>query len=402
MDGLLFAGGWRFSRVPTGALAALLVVSAMLVALAWPSQARADSCAATCNAEYEACRDFFCDPLTSGCSHWCFLIYTVTRNGCFETCQDSAGQCRTSAHEDLRSCWRACWPVVKGNGPHEACMEACTERHASAAKACEAGAVVPPTSQPPSSPPTAGPGGDATSAEDWRTIIALGRPFRLILDGTQGKFDDSRYTGNHRTDPLGTIKGGEAYTMAWHDGTYQGTGFNQGTGQRGTWSSGGADPRAGTLSLWGERFTFTPTGQVMHGKWGYVGHLEQGGRVSGPGGTDVGDISRIVAHLRAGRPVLVDLDSTARYFDDSVYSGDYRTDPLGTLKGGEQYVVILRGDGFETMGYNQGSNGFGRWRGFPATPENGELSVWGVPFTFDSAGAVHHPQYGRVGTLYGP
>lgn len=402
MNGLLSIGAWHLPKVPSRLLSALLVMGAVIAALASPSLARAQSCAATCNAEYDACRDFFCNPLQSGCSYWCSLIYTVTRNGCFETCQAGSGQCGASAHTDLRSCWRDCWPVVKSNGAHEACMERCTNSHTQALEACEAGGVAPPTSPPTTSPPTAGPGGDASSDTDWRTIIASGSPFRLVLDGTRQKFNDSSYTGDYRTDPLGTIRGGDTYTLVWRNGTYQGTGFNQGTGQRGTWNSGGADPRAGTISLWGERFTFTATGQVMHGKWGYVGHLEKGVGPQGPSGGNVGDITAIVAHLRAGRPVLVDLDRTAQHFDDSVYSGDYRTDPLGTLKGGEQYVVILRGDGFETTGYNQGTNGFGRWRGFPATPENGELSLWGVPFTFDSAGAVHHPAYGRVGTLYGP
>lgn len=394
-------GGRLRSGAQFGIFCGLMVLAVSLVA---SRPAEANACQTTCDAEYKACQAAFCTPMKSGCAYWCSLIYTIVNNGCVKTCPVDGGRCLTDAHGDVLACWRTCWPVVKGGGSGDACMQSCSDRHSQAAEACKSGASppastpVPPSTQGPATPPSqpvgpTGPGGD------WPTYIASGQPFRLVLDGTAGKFDDSRYSGNYRTDPLGTIRGGETYVLVWRNGVYQGTGFNQGTNQQGTWSNGGGNPTAGTFNLWGVPFRFTDTGQVIHDRWGVVGHLEKGGASHG---RPTGEIARIVAHLRAGRPVLIDLDHTRRHFDDSTYSGNYRTDPLGTLKGGEQYVVFLRPDGFETTGFNQGTGGFGRWGGYAAAVENGEVSLWGITVTLESNGAVGHPQYGRVGTLYGP
>jgi len=107
---------------------------------------------------------------------------------------------------------------------------------------------------------------------DWIAYIRSGRPFQVIFDATDKKFDDSVYSGDWGTDPMGTLKGGETYRLTYANGKFKCTGFNQGTGSIGTWAYIG-DPEGGLISLWGRLFNFDGKGRVWDQDFGIVGHL---------------------------------------------------------------------------------------------------------------------------------
>ncbi|MEW5736451.1 MAG: hypothetical protein AB1921_16520 [Thermodesulfobacteriota bacterium] len=111
---------------------------------------------------------------------------------------------------------------------------------------------------------------------DWRTYILSGCPFQVIFDSTADKFDDSVYTGDYKTDPMGTLKGGETYTVVYEDGKFSCTGFNQGAGRTGTWTYENADPSRRVISLWGRCYTFDEQGNVTDPQYGRVGSLSPG------------------------------------------------------------------------------------------------------------------------------
>jgi len=115
---------------------------------------------------------------------------------------------------------------------------------------------------------------DQRSSFDWVKYIESGRSFKVIFDKTSDKFDDSRYTGDWKTDPMGTLKGGETYLLTYKDGKFTCTGYNQGTKTRGTWISSNADPQDNQLSLWGRIYRFDAQGRVYDAEYGLVGHME--------------------------------------------------------------------------------------------------------------------------------
>ncbi len=107
----------------------------------------------------------------------------------------------------------------------------------------------------------------------WLQYIKSGRDFKVVFDKTADKFNDSRYTGDYRTDPMGTIKGGETYAIIYKNGSFAATGYNQGTGQVGTWAYSNARPENNQFSLWGRIYKFDEKGNVYDSKYGLVGHL---------------------------------------------------------------------------------------------------------------------------------
>ena len=109
----------------------------------------------------------------------------------------------------------------------------------------------------------------------WISYIESGYPFIVIFDKTKGKFDDSHYSGNWRTDPLGTLEGGKTYKVIYKNGSFYCTGYNQGYKRVGTWSYSNADVRDSLISLWGHIFVFDGKGRVYDKKYGLVGHMEK-------------------------------------------------------------------------------------------------------------------------------
>ncbi len=61
----------------------------------------------------------------------------------------------------------------------------------------------------------------------WITYIQSGKPFTVVFDLTHKKFDDSIYSGNWKTDPMGNLKGGETYSVYFENNSYTCKGFNQ-------------------------------------------------------------------------------------------------------------------------------------------------------------------------------
>lgn len=122
------------------------------------------------------------------------------------------------------------------------------------------------------SPPSSEQHDDIRTVVDWLAYIRSGRPFQVIFDATDKKFDDSVYSGDWGTDPMGTLKGGETYRLTYVNGKFECTGFNQGTNSVGTWAYIG-DPEEGLISLWGRLFNFDGKGRVWDQDFGIVGHL---------------------------------------------------------------------------------------------------------------------------------
>lgn len=107
----------------------------------------------------------------------------------------------------------------------------------------------------------------------WQAYINEGSEFEIKFDETYAKFDDSTYTGDYRTDPLGSIMGGETYTCKYSAGNFSCTGFNQGAGAIGTWEYSNGSVKDSVISLWGREFVFDGTGRVFDEEWGLVGHF---------------------------------------------------------------------------------------------------------------------------------
>jgi hypothetical protein len=93
-------------------------------------------------------------------------------------------------------------------------------------------------------------------------------------------------------------------------------------------------------------------------------------------------------HIRSGKAFNVVLDRAPR-----------RPDALGTLKGGETYLVEWRDGTFHCTGFNQGTQRVGEWAYSNADLSKNEISLWGALFTFDRDGNVYHSRYGLVGHL---
>jgi hypothetical protein len=101
--------------------------------------------------------------------------------------------------------------------------------------------------------------------------IRSGTTFTVTFDRVDGKFDDSPWGGT--TDPMGTLKAGETYTVKYFDGKYTTTGLNEGSGKVITATYGNAKPEEGKISLWGRVYTFTEWGGVIDPEFGVVGTL---------------------------------------------------------------------------------------------------------------------------------
>jgi hypothetical protein len=110
-------------------------------------------------------------------------------------------------------------------------------------------------------------------SNEWIGHITSGKPFRVVFDKTPSKFDDTYYTGNDSTDPMGPLKGGECYDITYRDGIFYCTGYNQATGKYGTWFHSNANPMNNHLSLWGRIYSFDGLGLIYDSRYGLVGHL---------------------------------------------------------------------------------------------------------------------------------
>lgn len=137
-------------------------------------------------------------------------------------------------------------------------------------------------------------GAGVEKAIDWQALILSGQSFRVVLDQVGGKFDDTGYTGDWRTDPLGNLKAGETYAVVYRSGKFTVTGFNEQRGRSVTHTDGGADPKRHRISLWGRVMEFDEAGRVRDAEHGLVGRLV---KVTAPGGS-----GKLGPHPVAERP----------------------------------------------------------------------------------------------------
>jgi|GEM_PF-1347914 len=112
------------------------------------------------------------------------------------------------------------------------------------------------------------------SLAGWIRHIQSGALFIVVFDKTAGKFDDSFYSGDWRTDPMGSLKGGETYRIRYSNGRFTCPGYNQQKGGQMTHTDGGAKPEDGVISLWGRIYNFDASGNVWDPDYGIVGHLK--------------------------------------------------------------------------------------------------------------------------------
>jgi len=116
---------------------------------------------------------------------------------------------------------------------------------------------------------------NANCKVDWTMVDALvaGSKIQVKFDSVGSKFNDSNYTGNYTTDPMGTLKGGETYTVNFDksNGAFAVHGFNQGSGAAGTWTYSNGDVKNGVISLWGRNYFLNQNAQVIDPQYGFVG-----------------------------------------------------------------------------------------------------------------------------------
>jgi len=98
-------------------------------------------------------------------------------------------------------------------------------------------------------------------------------------------------------------------------------------------------------------------------------------------------------HILSGKSFKIVLAYTN--FDDP----ESANGPLGSIKAGNTYSCTYKSSQFTCYGYNQSTHGNGSWTYSNANPNNGEISVWGRVFTFNTDGEVYDSQYGLVGFL---
>jgi len=112
-----------------------------------------------------------------------------------------------------------------------------------------------------------------------------------------------------------------------------------------------------------------------------------------------GGVCQIAQQIRNGAQFVVTFDMTAEKFNDGNYTGDYRTDPMGTLKGGESYHLFYRSGQFACKGYSQQAKSVISHTDGGANPDDGLISLWGRGYAFDGKGQVYDRDYGLVGHL---
>lgn len=103
--------------------------------------------------------------------------------------------------------------------------------------------------------------------------------------------------------------------------------------------------------------------------------------------------------IRSGKEFSILFDKTSDKFDDSQYSGDWRSDPMGSIKGGETYTCSYNNGTFSCIGYDQGVKGAYQKNTDNVNLDDYRISLWGRGYSFDEAGNVFDPQYGLVGRL---
>lgn len=114
----------------------------------------------------------------------------------------------------------------------------------------------------------------AEENKEWPLYILSGKGFKVVFDVSPSLFDDSQYTGDWKTDPMGTIRGGDTYTLNYNvNNGWTATGYNEGAKRTGSWTYQYGDPNRFELDIWGRVYKFDAEGNVYDPQYGLVGHL---------------------------------------------------------------------------------------------------------------------------------
>ncbi|HEV7689364.1 MAG TPA: hypothetical protein VGO52_01005 [Hyphomonadaceae bacterium] len=114
----------------------------------------------------------------------------------------------------------------------------------------------------------------ALSRADAIAALTAGKTVKVVFDTCP--MSDEGWTGD--TDPYGTIKCGETYTITYSVATsqYTATGLNEGSGSEATSAAGGTTPADGGISIWGATFILGDDGIVSTSDGTHVGHIKIG------------------------------------------------------------------------------------------------------------------------------
>ena len=100
----------------------------------------------------------------------------------------------------------------------------------------------------------------------------------------------------------------------------------------------------------------------------------------------------LIDHIKSGRSFWVVFDETYYKFDDSRFTGDCYTDPLGQLNGKGTYEIIYKDAAKEWIVTGPSSstpyNSTARYPNSKHLPDDYKLEMWGRAFTFTEGGKV--------------
>ena len=104
--------------------------------------------------------------------------------------------------------------------------------------------------------------------------------------------------------------------------------------------------------------------------------------------------------IHSGKPFHVSFDVAPSKFNDEGWQGPNQ-DPMGTLKGGENYLIVYNSSiqEWKVSGFNEGTGGVGTWMYKGGTPESCQLNLWGRLFMYTKEGKIIDLDYGWVGHL---
>lgn len=165
----------------------------------------------------------------------------------------------------------------------------------------------------------------------------------------------------------GTLKANSSYNLVFENGKYVVTGYNSDQYTNGTWAYSNADPNMSEISLWGAVYVFDGKGNLFD-KSGLAGSITLK--------------TNWATYIESGKKFKAKLDN------------DH-----GTIKKGEVYDIIYSSDQFIVTGYNNGLKRKGTWQYKNAKPEDNEISIWGVVFTFDEDDFLYDKEGNKAGVI---
>ena len=111
-------------------------------------------------------------------------------------------------------------------------------------------------------------------------MIKTEKKFAVTFDKVNDKFDDEKFTGTSKTDPMGNLKAGCTYRVSYSEetGKYSTGGFNQLLGKVVPETDESEIetllPDKGLISLWGRPYAFDGMMNIYDHRYGIVGTIK--------------------------------------------------------------------------------------------------------------------------------